>query len=170
MELAQERMQGSNDKHRREVDFVIGDKVWLDMQQYRSGRPSRKLSNPSNGPFEIIEKVGHSWRLKLPSTMKVHDVYSPERLRKDPDDPLEGQELAPGETLDIAGNLEYEVESILAAKKVRQKLFYQVAWVGFDDDLEWYPVSDLKYSPHKIRDFHLKYPGTPGLPHLAKVP
>ena len=49
-------------------------------------------------------------------------------------------------------------------KKDRNRLKYRASWVGFDEDPEWYPASDFKYAPHKLRDFHLAYPSLPGPP------
>jgi hypothetical protein len=39
-------------------------------------------------PFKIVDQVGHSFRLKLLETMKVHPVFHVKKLRKDPDNPL----------------------------------------------------------------------------------
>jgi len=36
--------------------------------------------------------------------------------------------------------------------------------MGVNKDPEWYPTSDFKYSPYKLRDFHLAYPDLPGPP------
>ena len=47
---------------------------------------------------------------------------------------------------------------------MKKKLHYRVKWVGYDEDLEWYPASNLKYSPHKLRDFHQDRPRQPGPP------
>jgi hypothetical protein len=58
----------------------------------------------------------------------------------------------------IADDAEYEVDKILAAKLSRGKLQYRASWVGYDEDLNFYPALDFKYSPHKLRDFHAKYP------------
>ena len=35
--------------------------------------------------------------------------------------------------------------------------------MGHDEDLEWYPVSDFKYTPYKVRDFYKINPDQPGL-------
>ena len=57
------------------------------------------------------------------------------------------------------------MEELLAVKRKRgKKLYYRAKWVGQDEDPEWYPASDFKYSPHKLREFHRAYPDQPGPP------
>jgi hypothetical protein len=63
--------------------------------------------------------------------------------------------------IQIAKDKEWEVEEILAVKKVYKVLKYYTSWVGHDKDLEWYPASNFKYSPHKLQDFHLAHPDLP---------
>jgi len=91
MAKAQEKQQLQTNKHRRPVDFKVKDKVWVSTKNWTSERPSRKLGYQNEGPYEIIEKVGHSYRLKLPDSNHRHDVFAPDLLRKDPGDPLLGQ-------------------------------------------------------------------------------
>jgi hypothetical protein len=66
--------------------------------------------------------------------------------------------------MEISGEVEYEVQEVRAVKKVRNRLFYRIQWVGYDEDPEWYPASNLKNSPHQLRDFHLANPDQPGPP------
>ena len=49
-------------------------------------------------------------------------------------------------------------------KKVCNILKYHTSWVGYDNNLEWYPTSNFKYSPYKLRDFHLALPNLPRPP------
>ena len=55
-------------------------------------------------------------------------------------------------------NYEWEVNELLAVKKMRNKLFYYANWLGHDEDLEWYLVSDFKYTLYKLKAFYLCYP------------
>ena len=34
--------------------------------------------------YEILKQIGHSFKLKLPESIKVHPVFYAKKLRKDP--------------------------------------------------------------------------------------
>jgi hypothetical protein len=59
---------------------------------------------------------------------------------------------------------EYEVERILAVRVRRGSLKYQVQWVGYEADPEWYNAFNFKNSPLKLREFHEANPTVPGPP------
>lgn len=53
-----------------------GDKVWLSHENVEADRPSRKLSHCQLGPYKIIEKIrSHTYHLKRPASMKIHNVF-----------------------------------------------------------------------------------------------
>jgi hypothetical protein len=112
----------------------------------------------------ILEKRGHSYKLDLPASMKVHPVFSSDKLRRDPADPLPGQEEEPPPEVNITGDLEWEVDEILASRLRRKQLQYRVKWLNMDEDLEWYPASDFKYAPDKLIAYHMVNPSKPGPP------
>ena len=37
-----------------------------------------------DGLYEILEQIGHSFKLKLPESIKVHPVFYAKKLCKDP--------------------------------------------------------------------------------------
>ena len=68
---AQNRMQSQADKHRRELELEVGEKVFLKIQPYKlkslAKRQNQKLSPRYYGPFEVLEKVGSvGYKLLLP--------------------------------------------------------------------------------------------------------
>jgi transposase InsO family protein/predicted aspartyl protease len=164
LEKAQERMQSSVNQHRRAIDWKVGDQVYLSTKNLKVDQPSRKLASQWKGPFRILEKVGFAYRLKLPEGSKIHDVFSPDVLLKDPETPLVGQENPKPSGEIIQGEEEWEVDHIVAAKLFRKTLKYQASWVGHDPDPTWYPASNFMRSPFKLRDFHTRFPNAPGPP------
>ena len=97
---------------------------------WQTNRPSDKLDYPLAGPFEIEKKKGHSYKLILPETWKIHPVFTPDRLRKVPDDPLPGQELNPEPPIEVDSELEWQVERLVASRINRGRLEYRAQWLG----------------------------------------
>ena len=93
--------------------------------------------------------------------MKIHPVFHTNLLRLDPDDPLPGQIQEPPLPIEIDGEEEYEVESVLDSRMYRKKLQYRVAWLGYPPDSTWYDAENFENSPDLIREFHAAYPNKP---------
>lgn len=164
MQLAQDRYSKQANKTRRPVDFDVGDKVWVSAKTWRTERPSKKLDYQQLGPYEIIAKEGHSFRLDLPPNIKVHPVFHASKLRKDSNDPLPGQRLDEGLPIVVEGGQEWEVDKILGVRVVRKQLRYRVQWVGYDTDADEYLPEDLNHAPLALKAFHDEYPDLPGPP------
>lgn len=53
-----------------------GDNIWLLATSVKSWRPMKKLDNKKLGPFEVSEVISnYAYQLKLPPTMRIHDVF-----------------------------------------------------------------------------------------------
>jgi hypothetical protein len=76
------------------------------------------------GPYRILEKVGHSYRLDLPKSIRVHPVFSLDKLQKASNNPLLGQHNNPPLPIQVNREDEWEVNEILASKTIQGSLYY----------------------------------------------
>ena len=170
IESAQARQKKQADQYQQEVDFQVEDEVIVTTKDQNIGRPSHKLSHQSAGPYTIAKKVRNAYQLDLPDSIKVHPIFSLEKLcLASSSEPLFSQvpDLQP--PIEVNGRDEYEVERVLTVRLHRGKLQYRVKWVGYDDDPNWYPAGNLKNAPRALRDFHQEHPDKPGPPKRLQV-
>ncbi|KAJ5366795.1 hypothetical protein N7541_000736 [Penicillium brevicompactum] len=141
MASAQQAQKKHADKHRQDVDFDIGDYVYLSLRGLKQERPSRKLTDRNAGPFRIVEKRRHAFKLDLPPGFDIHPVFAPEKLRLEP--------------IKIADNEEWEVDQVLDMQLRHVKLQYKLSWKGCDPDDAWYPASNVRHAPQRVKDHTL---------------
>jgi transposase InsO family protein len=141
--------------------FKEGDSVWLNTRNIRTRRPSRKLDHRKIGPFKVLEKIGsHAYRLELPETVRIHNVFHVSLLSLANEDPYPGQHLPPPPPIEIDGEEEYEVDEILDSKRVCGRLRYLIKRTGYNEPT-WEPAQNTN-DLRAVDEFHARYPDKPG--------
>src|SRR5687767_7918490 len=150
---AQDRQRSYQDNRRRDLEFEVGDLVYLKVSPMkgvmRFGKKG-KLSPMYVGPYKILKKVGSvAYEVELPSELaKVHPVFHVSMLRKFIGDI---DSIVPSKDVLIEDNMTYEevpVEILdRQVKKLRNKEVASVKVLWRNQKVEsatWEAEEDMK--------------------------
>ncbi|GJR50771.1 putative nucleotidyltransferase, ribonuclease H [Tanacetum coccineum] len=155
---ARSRQKSYADKHRRDLEFQAGDRVFLKVSPFRGVKRfgiKGKLSPRFIGPFEILERIGEvSYRLALPPQLShVHDVFHVSLLRGYHYHPLHVASY-PFDQIQPDMSLSEEPESILDRQErvMRNKVipFVKILWKNHPErEATWETEESMRASyPH----------------------
>ena len=158
--VAQQHQLEQANKHRRYIEYNVGDKVLLSTRHINNpvdkNRPTRKLSPKFIGPYTIIEKISTTaYKLDLPNTLRIHPVFHISLL-KSYHESTDFNRTTPPPPIFIPETQqeEYEVEVILDKKLIRDKPQYLVKWLGYPlHDATWEPMEHLVNAREKVKEF-----------------
>ena len=114
LKAAQDRQKSYADNRRKDLEFNVGDWVFLKLSPWkgvvRFGKRG-KLSPRYIGPFEVTERVGLvAYRLALPMELsRIHDVFHISMLRKYISDPSHILETP---AVEVKEDLSYEEQPV----------------------------------------------------------
>ena len=117
--------------------------------------PSRKLAPKRHGPFEIIQVLSPlTYKLRLPSTWKIHNVFHFSLLSSYRSTESYGPSFSSPPPDVIDNEEEYEVEAILSHKGPITHRLYLTAWKGYpSSENTWEPESNLRHSPTLLKRY-----------------
>ena len=140
-ELARIRM---NEQRRSKfTPFQKGDKVWLDSKNLQT-LYHKKMAPKWEGPFKIVDVLGPlTYRLKLPETWRIHNVFHASLLRRYKENNIYGTNYDwPPVKLNNEGQEVYNVEMILKHRRRGRGYQYYVKWEG-------YPITEALWEPEE---------------------
>ncbi|XP_022876882.1 uncharacterized protein LOC111395103 [Olea europaea var. sylvestris] len=124
LKTTQDRQKNYVDRCRRNLEFDVGDRVFLRLSPWKGvikfGKRG-KLSPRYIGPYEIVERIGPvAYRLALPTELsRIHDVFHVSMLCKYIPDPSHVLESQP---VELKESLTYEEKSVQILDRKEQIL------------------------------------------------
>ena len=114
LKIAQDRQKSYANNRRRDLEFEVGDMVFLRISPWKGVLRFGKRGNLSPryiGPYKIVERIGEvAYRLELPSYLdRIHDVFHVSMLRKYIPNP---SHVLIEQPVEIQDNLTYEEEPV----------------------------------------------------------
>lgn len=149
IQAAADRNKHYFDLKRDPQELAVGQEVLLRTTNLHfKGKMAIKLLPKWVGPFVIQERIGPlAYRLTLPPTMPVHDVFHTELLK-----PYKsgGREQPLPMSVEVDGEHEYKVEAILAERELKRgrrtpAIEYLVKWEGYGPEHNsWEPAENME--------------------------
>jgi hypothetical protein len=146
MLTAQSRQKNYADKHRRQLQFNVGDLVYLKVSPMkgvmRFGKKG-KLSPRFVRPFEVKEVIGPmAYKVELlPALSEIHNVFHVSTLRRHVHDP---RHIIDFEPLQVQDNLKYEELPVQILDRKEQRIrtktipLVKVLWQNHDvEEASW---------------------------------
>ncbi len=154
-----EQMMKQANKHKKEINYKIESKMFLNERNIVTTRLFKKLDDKMLNSFKITDSVDFFYKLKLSDTMHIHDVFHSKLLCSVVDDSLSDQKNELSKSIVMNDENEWKIDDILNFQRYRRRLQYQVKWKSYDNDLNWYNADDDEFinAQEMIDDFHIKY-------------
>lgn len=138
-------MKTQTDGHRRDVQFAMGEHVYLKLRPYYqhsvAHTRNEKLSPRYFGPYVIEERIREvAYRLRLPPSSAIHPMFYVSQLRQAIGDHSPSQELPPTLTEEMEVTMEPEsVKGIRYGTTGKKEVL--ICWKGLaDHDSTWEEV------------------------------
>ena len=109
--------------------------MWLEWRNLKLPFKSNKIAPKRLGPFTIKEVLSPlSYRLKLPETWKIHNVFHATLLSEYTENNTHGSNPQPPLPDIIEGEEEYEIKGILNHRTKNKQREYYIKWKGYDHE------------------------------------
>ncbi|WVZ89679.1 hypothetical protein U9M48_036052 [Paspalum notatum var. saurae] len=153
LRIAQTRQKSYADHRRRDLEFTVGDYVYLKVSPIRGLRRFKvkgKLAPRYIVPFKIIDRKGEvAYKLELPDRLSgVHDVFHVSQLKKCLRVPEEQLQMDDLNVQDDLTYTEYPVQILETAERITRKRVIKMCKVKWShhsaEEATWGREDDLR--------------------------
>jgi hypothetical protein len=155
LQAANEKYKARYDRLHRPAQYHAGTWVLLSTRHLRLQGTPGKLQRRFVGPFRVASRIGtQAYRLELPDTWKIHDVFHISLLKPWREDTWREEiDEQPVPVLEQDEDVEFEIERVLRWRYYKsgnlRKKEYLVVWKGYPlDDSTWLPGEDIRPKEH----------------------
>ncbi|KAJ1587450.1 hypothetical protein NDA15_005679 [Ustilago hordei] len=151
---AQRRSVDQYNRKHKDIEFKVGDMVYINRRNWKTRRPTPKLDTRFAGPYPVQERVGRrAYRITLPANLRVHDVFHVSMLEPARTSSLPQRAEQPTMPPLPDEDLDFEVEALIDKRSHNGTTEYKVLWRGYSEEAaSWEPVENLN-CPDLIREY-----------------
>ncbi|SYW74704.1 uncharacterized protein UHO2_01570 [Ustilago hordei] len=142
---AQRRTVDHYNRKHKDIEFKVGDMVYINRKNWKTRQPTPKLDTRFAGPYPVQERVGHqAYRITLPANLRVHDVFHVSLLEPARNSSIPQQSTQPIVPPLPDEDLDFEVEAITSKRLHNRVTEYKVLWRGYPEEAaSWELLSHL---------------------------
>ncbi|KAJ1043540.1 hypothetical protein NDA10_005459 [Ustilago hordei] len=157
---AQRRSVDQYNRKHKDIEFKVGDMVYINRRNWKTWRPTPKLDTRFAGPYPVQERVGRrAYRITLPANLRVHDVFHVSMLEPARTSSLPQRAEQPTIPSLPDEDLDFEVEALIDKRSHNGTTEYKVLWRGYSEEAaSWEPVENLN-CPDLIQEYEVSEGG-----------
>ncbi|KAJ1043743.1 hypothetical protein NDA10_006174 [Ustilago hordei] len=157
---AQRRSVDQYNRKHKDIEFKVGDMVYINHRNWKTRRPTPKLDTQFAGPYPVQEWVGRrAYRITLPANLRVHDVFHVSMLEPARTSSLPQRAEQPTIPSLPDEDLDFEVEALIDKHSHNGTTEYKVLWRGYSEEAaSWEPVENLN-CPDLIQEYEVSEGG-----------
>ncbi|SPC68179.1 related to Gag-pol polyprotein [Ustilago sp. UG-2017b] len=157
---AQRRTVDQYNRKHKDIEFKVGDMVYINHRNWKTRRPTPKLDTWFAGPYPVQERVGRrAYRITLPANLRVHDVFHVSMLEPARTSSLAQRAEQPTIPSLPDEDLDFEVEALIDKRSHHGVTEYKVLWRGYPEEAaSWELVSNLN-CPNLIQEYEVSEGG-----------
>ncbi|KAJ1571697.1 hypothetical protein NDA11_002284 [Ustilago hordei] len=157
---AQRRTVDQYNRKHKDIEFKVGDMVYINRRNWKTRRPTPKLDTRFAGPYPVQERVGRrAYRITLPANLRVHDVFHVSMLEPAKTSSLPHRTDQPTIPSLPDEDLDFEVEALIDKRSFNGTTEYKVLWRGYSEEAaSWEPVENLN-CPDLIQEYEVSEGG-----------
>ncbi|UTT91134.1 hypothetical protein NDA17_003326 [Ustilago hordei] len=151
---AQRRSVDQYNRKHKDIEFKVGDMVYINRRNWKTWRPTPKLDTRFAGPYPVQERVGcQAYRITLPANLRVHDVFHVSMLEPARTSSLPQRAEQPTIPSLPDEDLDFEVKALIDKRSHNGTTEYKVLWRGYSEEAaSWEPVENLN-CPDLIQEY-----------------